>query len=133
VAKKKKQKGGETAEPSLVVSVAAHPRARASVRRTRARTGLAAFFIVGLLCLKAGVPGQEAALRALIAGIVGNIVGWACALAVWRSLVMAELKVATEAYNGRVRAANEAAAERAAAEATAKAERAAAQAAATPA
>lgn len=122
-----KKKGAEAAEaPSLVVSVAAHPRARASVRRTRARTGLAAFFIVGLLCLKAGVPGQEAALRALIAGIVGNLVGWACALAVWRALVMAELKAATEAYNHRVRAANEAAAERAAAEAAAKAERQAA-------
>jgi hypothetical protein len=131
MAKKKKQKGDEA--PSGVVSVAAHPRARASVRRTRARTGLAAFFIVGLLCLKAGVPGQEAALRALVAGIVGNLVGWACALAVWRSLIMAELKVATDAHNGRVRAANEAAAERAAAEAKAKAERAAAQAAATPA
>jgi hypothetical protein len=118
MAKKKKQKDGEA--PSAVVSVAAHPRARASVRRTRAWTGLAAFFIVGVLCLKAGVPGQEAALRALIAGIVGNLIGWACALAVWRSLVMAEIKVATDAYNARVRAANEAAAERAAAEKAAK-------------
>jgi hypothetical protein len=108
--KKKKQKNGGAAEaPSLVVSVAAHPRARASVRRTRARTGLAAFVIVGLLCLKAGVPGQEAALRALIAGIVGNLIGWACAVAVWRSLVMAELKLARDAYNQRVRAANDAA------------------------
>ena len=130
MSKKKKQKdGGAPEASSAVVSVAAHPRARASVRRTRARTGIAAFFIVGLLCLKAGVPGQEAALRALIAGIVGNLLGWACALAVWRSLVMAELKVATDAYNGRVRAANEAAAEHAAAAAKAKAERAAAQAA----
>jgi xanthosine utilization system XapX-like protein len=121
MAKKKKQKGGEAAEaPAAVVSVAAHPRARTSVRRTRAWTGLAAFFIVGLLCLKAGVPGQEAALRALIAGIVGNLIGWACALAVWRSLVMAEIKVATDRHNARVRAANEAAAERAAAEKAAK-------------
>ena len=133
MSKKKKQKDGGAPEASSVVSVAAHPRARASVRRTRARTGLAAFFIVGLLCLKAGVPGQEAAMRALIAGIVGNLVGWACALAVWRSLIMAELKVATDAYNGRVRAANEAAAERAAAEQQAKAEARAAAAAAQPA
>jgi hypothetical protein len=78
------------------------------------------------VCLNAGVPGQEAALRALVAGLVGNLVGWACALAVWRSLVMAEFKVATDAYNARRRERAEAAAERAAAEAAAKAERAAA-------
>jgi hypothetical protein len=128
MAKKKKDGGAPESAPSLVVSVSAHPRARASVRRTRARTGLVAFFIVGFLCLQAGVPGQETAMRALIAGLVGNLVGWACALGVWRALIMAELKVATEAYNGRVRARNEAAAEHAAAAAAAKAERAAAQA-----
>ena len=72
------------------------------------------------------MPGQEAALRALVAGLVGNLVGWGCALAVWRALVMAELKVATEAYNERMRVRAEAAAERAAAEAAAKAERQAA-------
>jgi hypothetical protein len=127
-----KKKNAEAPEPSLVVSVAAHPRARASIRRTRARTALAAFFVVGLLCLNAGVPEQEAALRALIAGLVGNVVGWACALAVWRALVMAELKVATEAYTERIRANNEAAAGRAAAEAAAKAEAQAAAAAAQP-
>ena len=69
------------------------------------------------------MPGQEAALRALLAGLVGNLVGWACALAVWRSLVMAELKVASDAYRERMEAQAEAAAERAAAEQAAKAER----------
>ena len=54
--------------------------------------------------------------------------GWACALAVWRSLVMAELKVATDAYHARMKAQAEAAAERAAAEQAAKAERQAANA-----
>ena len=124
----KKRKNAEAPPEGAitVISVGAHPRARASIRRTRARTALAVFAIVLFLSLGAGVPGQEAALRALVAGLVGNLVGWACALAVWRSLVMAEFKVATDAYNGRVRAANEAAAERAAAEAAAKAERAAA-------
>jgi hypothetical protein len=131
MAKKNKKKGAEASDSAgIVVSVGAHPRARASIRRTRAWSGLAAFFIVGLLCLRAGVPGQEAALRALIAGLVGNLIGWACALAFWRALVMAELKVATERYNDRVRAANEATAERAAAEARAKAEAQAAAAAA---
>jgi hypothetical protein len=118
----KKKKNAEAPETNgTVISVGAHPRARASIRRTRARTALAAFAIVLVICLNGSVPPEEAFLRALIAGLVGNLVGWACALGVWRALVMAELKVATDAYNRRVRAANEAAAERAAAEAAAKA------------
>jgi hypothetical protein len=93
------------------ISVAAHPRARASIRRTRARTALAAFAIVLFLSLDAGVPAQEAAVRALVAGLVGNLAGWACALAVWRSLVLAELKAATEARVARRRPAADGAAE----------------------
>jgi uncharacterized membrane protein YccC len=124
--KNKKDAAGAAAGAATVISVGAHPRARASIRRTRAWTALAAFGIVLFLSLNAGVPGEEAALRALLAGLVGNLVGWACALAVWRSLVMAELKVATDAYHARTKAAAEAAAERVAAEQRAKAERQAA-------
>ena len=115
MAKKKDKKQGEDAEAPKAVSVAAHPRARASIRRTRARAALIVFALVLFLCLNAGVPGQEAAVRALVAGLVANLVAWACALAVWRPLVVAELKVATERYNQRVRAVNDAAAEKAAA------------------
>jgi hypothetical protein len=118
---KKKKGGGAPEAAGTAISVGAHPRARASVRRTRARVALAAFAIVLFICLSGSVPPQEAFLRALVAGLVGNLVAWGCALAVWRALIMAELKVATDAYNERVRAANEAAAERAAAEAAAKA------------
>ena len=125
MSKKKKQNAEAPEAAGTVISVSAHPRARASIRRTRARTGLAAFGIVLFLCLNAGVPGQEAALRALVAGLVGNLVGWACALAVWRALVMAELKVAGDAYRERQRERAQAAAERAAAEQAAKAARAA--------
>jgi hypothetical protein len=128
MSKKKSKKGAaEATEGSAtVISVGAHPRARASIRRTRARTALAAFGIVLYLGLNAGVPGEEAAMRALVAGLVGNLVGWACALAVWRSLVMAELKVASDAHHARMNARAEAAAERAAAEQAVKAERQAA-------
>jgi hypothetical protein len=109
-----KQTAKHAAAPDAgnAITVAAHPRARASIRRTRARTALAAFAIVLFLSLNAGVPGQEAALRALVAGLVGNLAGWACALAVWRSLIMAELKVAADERRERRRAAAEAAAER---------------------
>jgi hypothetical protein len=122
----KKKKGGAPEGAGTAISVGAHPRARASIRRTRATTALAAFGIVLFVCLNAGVPGQEAALRALVAGLVGNLVGWACALAVWRALIMAELKVATDSYHARLKARAEAAAERAAAEQRARAERQAA-------
>jgi ABC-type xylose transport system permease subunit len=124
----KKKKGAAPEGAGTAISVSAHPRARASIRRTRARTALAAFGIVLFICLSGSVPPQEAFLRALVAGLVGNLVGWACALAVWRSLVMAELKVASDAYHARRKAAAEAAAERVAAEQRAKAERAAANA-----
>jgi hypothetical protein len=90
------------------VTVAAHPRARASIRRIRARTAIAAFALVLFLSLSAGVPGQEAALRALVAGLVGNLAGWGCALAVWRQLVLAQLKLAEEAHEERRRARAEA-------------------------
>jgi hypothetical protein len=89
----------------VTVSVSAHPRARASIRRIRGWTAIGAFAIVLLLTLNAGVPGQEAALRALIAGLVGNLAGWACALAVWRQLVLAELRVAEERRRERRKAA----------------------------
>src|SRR5919109_1718822 len=93
------------------VSVAAHPRAKASIRRIRARTGLAAFALVLFLSLSSDVSGQEAAVRALIAGIVANLAAWACALAVWRQLVIAEMRVVAEARRERLRQRAEAAAE----------------------
>jgi hypothetical protein len=77
----------------MTVSVAAHPRARRSIRRTRAWTAIGAFALVLFLSLSAAVPGQEALLRALVAGLVGNLAGWACALALWRQIVVAELRV----------------------------------------
>lgn len=107
--KKAKRRGGPPTSPDAGdgISVAAHPRARASVRRTRAGVALIAFALVLFLSLKSGVPGQEAALRALVAGLVGNVVGWACALAVWKSLIMAELKAAHDAHVERERARQE--------------------------
>lgn len=107
---KKKDKGGTTDETVKAVSVGAHPRARASIRRIRARTALAAFALVLFLSLSSNVPGQEAAVRALVAGIVGNLAGWFCALAVWRQLVVAELRVVEQARRERARRRAEAAA-----------------------
>ncbi|HET8756634.1 MAG TPA: hypothetical protein VFM58_11510 [Solirubrobacteraceae bacterium] len=118
---KKKDKKDDASGAAETVSVAAHPRARASIRRTRARTGLAAFAIVLFLSLSSDVSGQEAAVRALVAGLVGNLAGWACALAVWRQLVVAELRVVENARSERKRQAAEARAAEAEAKAAAAA------------
>lgn len=109
--KDKKKKGkGEAAEASgpQAVSVAAHPRARASIRRTRARTALVAFGLVLFLSLSSDVSGPEAAMRAVVAGLVGNLVGYACALFIWRQIVVQEVKVVADKRRERARARAEA-------------------------
>jgi len=105
--KDKKKKGGDAAAADGV-SIAAHPRAKASIRRTRARTALAAFVIVLLLSHGAGVTDQEAVMRAVVAGLVGNLIGWACALAIWRQIVVQEVRSVAEARREQARARAEA-------------------------
>ena len=81
--------------PDVVVSIAAHPRAKAAIRRTRARVAIATFALVLFLSLHGGVTGQEAAVRAL---------------AVWRVIVVQELRNVEAARRERARARAEAAA-----------------------
>jgi len=101
--KKDKKKKGADEPATKVVSIAAHPRAKTAIRRARARTALAAFALVLLFSLHAGVPGQDAAMRAVLAGLVGNLIGWACALAVWRQIVLQEIRMVNEARLERAR------------------------------
>ena len=94
-AKGKADKNGKTTgDAGALASVANHPRARASVRRAKGWGGLIGFGIAAYLSLKAGVPAADAGLRALGAGIAGRLIAWACAVAVWRHLVVAELRAA---------------------------------------
>jgi hypothetical protein len=83
-------------------SVAAHPRARQQVRRAKGWGGLAGFGIAAYLSYKAGVPMSDLGFRALAAGVAGYIVAWACAVSVWRHLVLAELRAAHELGAARV-------------------------------
>jgi len=101
---KKAKKAKKADAPSDAVTVAAHPRAKTSIRRTRARTALFAFVVVLFLSYKGGVPGQEAVVRALLAGLVGNLIGWACALALWRQIVVQEVRNVEEGRRERARA-----------------------------
>jgi hypothetical protein len=96
--KGKKGKGG--ADASAGPSIAAHPRASYQVRRAKGWGGLAGFGIAAYLSYKAGVPTVDLGLRALVAGIAGYMVAWACAVTVWRHLVMAELRAATQRASG---------------------------------
>ena len=57
---------------------------------------MAGFGIAAYLSHKAGVPIADLGLRAIIAGMVGYMLAWACAVTVWRQLVLAELRATVE-------------------------------------
>jgi len=98
--KKDKKKGQDGASGAKSAaggpSVANHPRASYQVRRAKGWGGIAGFVIAGYLSYKAGVPTFDVGLRALVAGIVGYMLAWMCAVTVWRHLVLAELRAAVE-------------------------------------
>lgn len=91
---KKKAKKGGAGEGGL--SVAAHPRASAQVRRAKGLGGLVFFFLVAYISHQASVPPDQIALRALAGGVAGYMLAWACSVTVWRYLVVAELRAAIE-------------------------------------
>lgn len=90
--KDKKGKGAAASGPS----VAGHPRASYQVRRAKGWGGIAGFAIAAYVSHKAGVPTFDVGLRAIVAGMVGYMLAWACAVTVWRHLVLAELRAAHE-------------------------------------
>jgi hypothetical protein len=101
---KKAKKNKQGAESSGAgPSVAGHPRARVQVRRAKGWGGLAGFGLAAYLSTQAGVPLADAGLRALAAGVAGYIIAWACAVTVWRHLVIAELRAAVEGPSTRRR------------------------------
>src|ERR1700733_3853325 len=100
-AKKDKGKKGKGAgDAAGGPSIAAHPRASYQVRRVKGWGGVAGFALAAYFSYKAGVPTFDLGLRALIAGIVGYMLSWACAVTVWRHLVLAELRAAVEGTSG---------------------------------
>jgi hypothetical protein len=93
---KKKGKAKQKPEQSDGTSIATHPRARNQVRRAKAWGGLLGFVIALYLSLSANVPFPQAGMRALAAGALGYVLAWACSVAVWRQLMMAELRALAE-------------------------------------
>lgn len=84
------------------ITIGAHPRAKASVRRARALGGLLGFTLTIVLSLRAGVPAWDAIARALMAGIAVHLAAWAVAVAVWRQLMLAELHAQHERRQARL-------------------------------
>ncbi|HEX8751902.1 MAG TPA: hypothetical protein VF731_00665 [Solirubrobacterales bacterium] len=78
-----------------------HPRASRQIELARGWGGLGAFAFVALLCLNAGLPLGTVGLRALIAGVIGYMAGWALAVLVWRYLAVAEADAARASAEAR--------------------------------
>ncbi len=98
-AKDAKGKKGKKGAPEVGerTSVSSHPRAAAHVRLAKGWGGLGGFALAAYMSYSAQVPADQIALRALAAGLAGYMLGWACAVAIWRHLVMAEMRALLEA------------------------------------
>jgi hypothetical protein len=90
--KDKKAKGKDAS--SDVLRVAGHPRAARSVRTTKGWGGLIAFVLTFWLSWNLGVPFYWSALRAVLAGAIGYLVAWGCAVTVWRHVLLAQVEAA---------------------------------------
>ena len=101
--KEKKAKKGKGESAPVTVSIAQHPRAKAGIRRARTRAGFLAFVIVLALNLIGHQDAFDATWRALLAGIVVNVIVWRCAIVVWRHVVISELRQEEERREERVR------------------------------
>jgi hypothetical protein len=99
--KKKAKKRGKTAGDADYSSIATHPRASASVRKTKAWVGLAGFVVAALLSLKASVPMFQVFERALVAGLAGYLLAWWASMVVWRHLMLAEQRAAIDEIQRR--------------------------------
>ena len=104
-AKKGAKKGAKNdAESEALVSISAHPRAKAGIRRARTRAAFLAFMLVLVLNLAGDQDAFDAVWRALLAGIVVNVIVWRCAIVVWRYIVLHELRQVEESRIERARA-----------------------------
>jgi hypothetical protein len=101
--KAKKPKG--PAVSATAISVSGHPRAAYSIRRTKGYGGLIGLLLVGWLSHRAGALPVDAAVRALVGGIVGYVACWMISVQVWRHLVIAEARAAAERVSQRSAAA----------------------------
>lgn len=93
----KKKPAKKAAKPAAadarpLIGLIEHPRAKASVARTKSLGGIAGFLLGGAAALLVGEPATQALARALAGGVIAYLVTWAAAVAVWRQLLVAEAR-----------------------------------------
>ena len=98
---KKKGAAPEPAGEDLRPRLSAHPRARHQIRQSKAWAAIVGFALVGLLSWQAGQPVFDAGVRALAAGLVCYVVGWAIAVIVWRHVARAEVELAEARFTAQ--------------------------------
>ena len=104
---KGKGKAGKGDKPELVVSIAQHPRAQAGIRRARTRGALIVFALVLALNLIGDQELFDAIWRALLAGIVANVIIWRFAIVIWRHIVVSEVRALEEERQEKLEAERE--------------------------
>jgi hypothetical protein len=104
---KGKAKAEKGEKPELVVSIAQHPRAKAGIRRARTRGALIVFALVLALNLIGDQDAFDATWRALLAGIVANVVIWRFAIVIWRHIVISEVRQLEEEHMEKLKAQQE--------------------------
>jgi ABC-type sugar transport system substrate-binding protein len=87
-------------EPQLI-SLNDHPGAAPSIRRAKARGGLVAFLLVALAGYMHGADVGSLLFRALLGGMVGYLLTWGAAVAVWRHLLGAQAIAAVRRARAR--------------------------------
>ena len=88
----KKKKAAAGGGDASLPSIANHPRALAQVARAKSWGGLAGFALGAYLSYSAGIPVPDVLFRSILGGLAGYVLAWAAAVAVWRHLVIAELR-----------------------------------------
>jgi hypothetical protein len=103
MSKKKDKPEGAAAPEAGGLSVANNPRAVGAIRRARARAALGTFVLVVVLCVHGGAGAQTGVLRGLVFGMAAFVITWAIAVALWRQILLAEVRRAHEARQARRR------------------------------
>ncbi len=92
MARRKDKDAPQAGGDAPAISIAAHPRSAAAVRRAKGWGGLLGLLLGTYLALGAHIPLEDALLRGLAGGVCGYLALWAIAVAVARQLVIAEVR-----------------------------------------
>ncbi len=74
------------------------------MRRIKGLGGLVGFGVAAFMAHSAGLSITSVLVRALLVGIGGYLLAWGCAVAVWRQIVLAELRMIFDLHQEHVRA-----------------------------